>query len=220
MALFSFRDYSYAKTSFPWQPIQAASVAAEKLLRYSPQLCTVVVTHAKYHPVHISTTMPAKPTDLFAFLDRLEIRYHTTRHEALFTVEQSRQRRGEISGGHSKNLFLKDKKGAFFLVVALEHAPIDLKTVQRVLGSARLSFASTEALREMLGVEPGAVTPFAAINDPNQKVSIILDAAMMEHATLNYHPLINTMTTSISREDLLKFLAATGHKAQVVAVSQ
>jgi Ala-tRNA(Pro) deacylase len=164
--------------------------------------------------------MPAKPTDLFAFLDRLKICYRTTHHEALFTVEDARQRRGDISGGHSKNLFLKDKKGAFFLVVALEDAPIDLKSVQRALGSARLSFASADALREMLGVEPGAVTPFAAINDSNHRVSIVLDAAMMEHATLNYHPLINTMTTSISREDLLKFLAATGHKAQVVAVSQ
>jgi Ala-tRNA(Pro) deacylase len=164
--------------------------------------------------------MPAKSTDLFAFLDRLEIRYLTTHHEALFTVEESQQRRGKISGGHSKNLFLKDKKGAFFLVVALEDAQIDLKSVQRVIGSARLSFASAEALREILGVEPGAVTPFAAINDPNQKVSIVLDAAMMEQATLNYHPLVNTMTTSITREDLLKFLAATGHKARVVAVSQ
>ena len=164
--------------------------------------------------------MPAKPTDLFAFLDRLEISYHTTHHDALFTVEESRQGRGEISGGHSKNLFLKDKKGAFFLIVALEDAPIDLKSVQRVIGSARLSFASAEALREILGVEPGAVTPFAAINDPNQKVGIILDAAMMEHATLNYHPLVNTMTTSISAKDLLRFLSATGHRARVVAVSQ
>lgn len=164
--------------------------------------------------------MPAKPADLFTFLDRLEISYHTAHHPALFTVEQSQALRGHIPGEHSKNLFLKDKKGVLFLVVALEDAMIDLKTLQRSLGSARLSFGSADLMREMLGVEPGAVTPFAAINDRGLKVTIILDTAMMEHERINFHPLVNTMTTSIGRQDLLKFLEATGHRARVVPISQ
>jgi len=163
--------------------------------------------------------MPAKSADLFAFLDRLAIPYHITSHAALFTVEQSQSLRGQIPGGHSKNLFLKDKKGALFLVVALENAAIDLRSLQRSLGTARLSFASADLLRAMLGVEPGAVTPFAALNDTDQKVTIVLDAAMMQQERLNYHPLVNTMTTTIGREDLLKFLAATGHRPQIVALS-
>ncbi len=105
-------------------------------------------------------------------------------------------------------------------MVALEDATIDLKTLQHSLGSARFSFGSADLLRAMLGVEPGAVTPFAAINDNEQKVTIILDAAMMEHERLNFHPLANTMTTSIGREDLLKFLEATGHRAHVVPISR
>jgi Ala-tRNA(Pro) deacylase len=163
--------------------------------------------------------MPAKPAELFAFLDRLGISYHTTHHVALFTVDQSRVLRGQISGGHSKNLFLKDKKGALYLVVAREDAAVDLKSLQRRLGAARFSFGSADLLRDMLGVEPGAVTPFAAINDTGAKVTIILDAAMMAHETLNFHPLVNTMTTSIGRDDLLKFLDATGHRAQIVPIS-
>jgi Ala-tRNA(Pro) deacylase len=164
--------------------------------------------------------MPAKPADLFAFLDRLGISHNTTHHPALFTVEQSQAQRDQIPGGHSKNLFLKDKKGALYLVVALEDAAIDLKVLQRNLGAARFSFASAELLRDMLGVEPGAVTPFAAINDIDIKVTIILDAAMMAHERLNFHPLVNTMTTAIVRHDLLKFLEATGHRALIVPVSQ
>jgi Ala-tRNA(Pro) deacylase len=163
--------------------------------------------------------MPAKPDDLFTFLDQLHVSYRTVTHPPLFTVEQSRSLRGQMSGGHTKNLFLKDKKGALFLVVALEDTAIDLKFLQKRLGAARLSFGSADLLRKTLGVEPGAVTPFAAINDKGGQVKIILDAAMMEHETLNYHPLVNTMTTSIGRADLLKFLEATGHYAHVVPIS-
>lgn len=163
--------------------------------------------------------MPAKPDDLFTFLDQLHVSYHTVTHPPLFTVEQSQSLRGQIPGGHTKNLFLKDKKGALYLIVALEDAAIDLKSLQQRLGAGRLSFGSADLLRNTLGVEPGAVTPFAAINDTSSQVKIILDAAMMQHETLNYHPLVNTMTTSIGRADLLKFLEATGHRAHVVPIS-
>src|SRR5215470_6820159 len=164
--------------------------------------------------------MPASSADLFIFLDQLGISYHTVEHPPLFTVDQSRALRGQIAGGHTKNLFLRDKTGALYLVVALEDASIDLKSLQRRLGAARFSFASADLLREVLGVEPGAVTPFAAINDTGHRVTVILDAAMMEHETLNYHPLVNTMTTSIRRDDLLKFLESTGHGPRIERLSR
>jgi Ala-tRNA(Pro) deacylase len=163
--------------------------------------------------------MPATPADLFAFLDRLGIKHTTVRHPPLFTVEQSRELRGQIPGGHTKNLFLRDKKGLIFLVVALEHARIDLKTLHHRLGAGRFSFGSADLLRAVLGVEPGAVTPFAALNDRTGRVSVVLDAAMMAQPLLNYHPLDNTMTTTVGRDDLLKFLAATGHEPQILPVS-
>jgi Ala-tRNA(Pro) deacylase len=165
--------------------------------------------------------MPATPAELFAFLDRLGISHRTVTHAPLFTVEQSQALRGMIPGGHTKNLFLKDKKEALFLVVAAEDAVIDLKGLHRLLGaSGRFSFGAADLLREVLGVEPGAVTPFGAINDMSGRVTVVLDAAMMAHETLNYHPLDNSMTTSIGRDDLVKFLEATGHTPRIVTVAQ
>ena len=142
------------------------------------------------------------------------------KHSPLFTVEQSRSLRGQIPGGHTKNLFLRDKKYELYLVVALEDAAIDLKSLHRVLGATgRFSFGASDLLREVWGIEPGAVTPFGAINDTQGRVSVVLDAAMMEHETLNYHPLVNTMTTTIARDDLVKFLASTGHLPRIERVS-
>src|SRR5437763_3683079 len=124
---------------------------------------------------------PASPDDLLAFVASLEIATETVKHPPLFTVEQSRSLRGQIPGGHTKNLFLRDKKYAIYLVVTLEDADIDLKGLHRRLGAnGRFSFGSSDLLREVLGVEPGAVTPFGAINDAEGRVSVILDAAMME----------------------------------------
>jgi Ala-tRNA(Pro) deacylase len=165
--------------------------------------------------------MAATPADLFALLDRLGIAHRTVAHPPLFTVEQSRGLRGSIPGGHTKNLFLKDKKGALFLVVALEDATLDLKGLHRRLGAAgRFSFGSADLLRVVLGVEPGAVTPFAAMNDAGRRVTVVLEAAMMAHDTLNYHPLDNTMTTSIGRDDLVRFLEATGHVPRIEALAE
>ncbi|MEJ2375710.1 MAG: prolyl-tRNA synthetase associated domain-containing protein [Pseudolabrys sp.] len=165
--------------------------------------------------------MRTTPDQLFAALDALGIMKHTTvTHPPLFTVEQSRALRGQIPGGHTKNLFLRDKKHALYLVVAEEDAEIDLKSLHRLLGAnGRFSFGSADLLREVWGVEPGAVTPFGAINDAEGRVTVVLDAAMMEHDTLNYHPLTNTMTTSILRDDLVKFLEWTGHPPRVERIS-
>jgi Ala-tRNA(Pro) deacylase len=164
--------------------------------------------------------MSATPDDLFAFLDRLGVAHATVTHPPLFTVEESQALRGKIPGGHSKNLFLRDKKGALYLVSALEDAAIELKSLHRVLGaSGRFSFGSAGLMRETLGIEPGAVTPFAAINDAGRRVTVVLDAAMMAHARLNFHPLRNTMTTTIGRDDLVRFLTETGHPPRIVPVS-
>jgi Ala-tRNA(Pro) deacylase len=162
--------------------------------------------------------MSATPDDLFAFLDRLGIAHPTISHPPVFTVEEAKRLRGAIAGGHTKNLFLKDKRDAVFLVVALEHAAIDLKTLHHRLGAARFSFGPADLMRALIGVEPGAVTPFGVINDTGARVTVVLDAAMMAHATLNYHPLVNTMTTSIGRDDLVTFLRATGHEPRIVAL--
>ena len=166
--------------------------------------------------------MPACSSDqLFAYLDSLGIAYQTVRHPAVFTVEEARALRGKVAGGHTKNLFLRDKKGALFLVVAPEDAAIELKSLHRRLGaSGRFSFGSAELMRETLGVEPGSVTPFAAINDRTARVSVVLDSAMMREPMLNFHPLVNTGTTTISRDGLLKYLDATGHRPRIEPVSE
>jgi Ala-tRNA(Pro) deacylase len=164
--------------------------------------------------------MPSTPDQLFAALDELGIRHSTVKHPPLFTVEQSRNLRGQIPGGHTKNLFLRDKKYAIYLVVTSEDAEIDLKGLHRRLGAnGRFSFGSSNLMREVLGVEPGSVTPFGVINDTQGRVTVVLDAAMMEHETLNYHPLVNTMTTSINRDDLVKFLESTGHMPRIERLS-
>ncbi len=164
--------------------------------------------------------MPRTPDNLFAFLDGLGIPHSTVSHPALFTVEESQALRGQIPGGHTKNLFLKTKTGRLFLVVALEDARIDLKHLHRRLDVARFSFGSADLMRETLGVEPGSVTPFAVINDTAQAVTVVLDAAMMRLSMLNYHPLDNTRTTAIARDDLIKFLEATGHKPWICPGSE
>ena len=164
--------------------------------------------------------MPANPDQLFAALDALAIKYTTVKHPPLFTVEQSRSLRGQIPGGHTKNLFLRDKKHALFLVVAEEEADIDLKGLHRLLGAnGRFSFGSSDLLREVWGVEPGAVTPFGAMNDTAGRVTVVLDKAMLAHAILNFHPLVNTMTTSIARDDLIRFLESTGHSPRIERVA-
>lgn len=163
--------------------------------------------------------MPATPEDLFTYLHRLGIAHTTVTHAPLFTVEQSRALRGTIPGAHTKNLFLKDKKDTVFLVVAPEDAQVDLKTLHHRLGASRFSFGSAALLEELLGVTPGAVTAFGAINDKSGRVNVVIDAGLMQHTIINCHPLVNSMTTSIGRDDLVKFLEATGHVPRIERVA-
>jgi Ala-tRNA(Pro) deacylase len=163
--------------------------------------------------------LPATRQDLLARLAELGIATTTLDHEAVFTVAESSRLERELPGGHTKNLFLKDKKGKLYLVVALGHAHIDLKTLPKVLGSDRLSFGRPELLLEILGVPAGSVTPFALINDKARLVTVILDAGMMRHERLNFHPLENTATTNIAREDLVRFIRSCGHEPRIMAVA-
>jgi Ala-tRNA(Pro) deacylase len=159
---------------------------------------------------------PASSGDLFRMLNQLGIEVAVHEHPPLRTVQQSKALRGDLPGGHCKNLFLRDHKKRNFLVVTLEDRPIDLGALAGKIGSGRLSFASAERLMEFLGVEPGAVTPFALINDSTKSVEVALDAGMLKLSPLNYHPLVNTMTAAIAPADLLKFIRACGHRPNVV----
>ena len=163
--------------------------------------------------------MKADRQALFDMLDRLGIAHSTTEHPPAFTVEDARALRGRIPGGHTKNLFLKDKKGRLWLVVAEEDTPVNLKVLHKRIGAARLSFGKPELLEEVLGVRPGSVTPFALINDKDGKVTVVLDERLLAHETLNFHPLENTATTSIAKEDFLRFLAETGHEPLITDVT-
>ena len=155
--------------------------------------------------------MPATEIELFERLERLGIETTTHRHAPMFTVADAKKLRGELPGGHSKNLFLKDKKGVLWLVVALEDTEIDLKALSGIMGSARLSFGKPDLLMEILGVPPGSVTPFALINATPSQLHVVLEAKMLSHAVINFHPLSNEATTAISPEGLLFGIADTSH---------
>jgi Ala-tRNA(Pro) deacylase len=154
---------------------------------------------------------PATPEDLFQRLEELGIETDTVHHPAVFTVEEAKALRGQLAGCHTKNLFLRDKKGAMWLIVCREDRTVDLKTLAQKLGSARLSFGSPERLMKHLGVIPGAVTPFAVMNDGDGQVQVALDRAMLNQGPWNFHPLANDKTTSISASDMLRFLKAVNH---------
>ena len=161
--------------------------------------------------------MPKTRNDLFQLLDKLQIAVTTVDHPPLFTVQESQALRGTIPGAHTKNLFLKDKKGRYFLLTVAEDAEVDLKSVHKVIGaSGRVSFGSSERLMELLGVSPGSVTVFGLINDADGAVTMVLDAALMNNATINAHPLSNDATTSIARDDLLRFIRETGHEPLIL----
>lgn len=168
----------------------------------------------------MTDTQPKTDRELFAFLDGLGISHSTKEHASVFTVAESVSLRDEIPGGHTKNLFVKDKKDNYFLMTVEEHATVDLKTVHGIIGAAsRVSFGKPEKLMEYLGVIPGAVTAFGVINDTAGKVKIIIDADLMAFDMINCHPLRNDATTSIGAKDLLRFIEATGHEPLVLKVT-
>jgi Ala-tRNA(Pro) deacylase len=162
--------------------------------------------------------MPATRQDLFTRLAGLGLATRTVEHEAMFTVADSSNLEHDIPGAHTKNLFLKDDGGNLFLVVAMSSTRVDLKALARTLGAGRFSFGKPELLMEALGVPPGSVTAFAVINDPNQRVRVVIDAALMKQDSINCHPLENTATTNIARDDLLRFIRSCGHEPRIAAL--
>jgi Ala-tRNA(Pro) deacylase len=159
---------------------------------------------------------PATPAELFARLDALAIAAESFEHPAVHTVEEAKALRGELAGAHIKNLFLRNKKGAMWLVTCQEDRAIDLKALGERLGAGRLSFASADRLMSYLGVLPGAVTPLAVINDRQGAVAVVLDSALPAQDPVNCHPLVNTMTTALAGRDLVRFLEAEGHPPRLL----
>lgn len=155
--------------------------------------------------------MPASPTDLFDYLDTHAIKHSTVEHAATFTVEEGRHLKASMPGGHSKNLFMKDKDGTLVLISAWAESQLKLNQLHKLIGTRRLSFASADLMLEHLGVVPGAVTAFGLMNDTQNRVQFVVDAALMGFDTVNFHPLVNTATTAISQADLRRFVQATGH---------
>ncbi|HML09535.1 MAG TPA: prolyl-tRNA synthetase associated domain-containing protein [Stellaceae bacterium] len=164
--------------------------------------------------------MPFTPDQLFAAFDRLGIAHKTYTHPPVFTVEEAKSLRGVLPGGHCKSLFLKDKKAGLWLVVALEECRVDLKALADRLSAPRFSFGAAELLYGVLGVRPGSVTPFAAINDSDRRVTVVLQRAMLAHDPLNYHPLENDRTTAVTPGDLVRFLEACGHSPLVADIPE
>jgi Ala-tRNA(Pro) deacylase len=159
--------------------------------------------------------MPADRHDLFTYLDRLEIPHSTVDHPPVFTVAEGEGIKAEMPGGHTKNLFLMDKKGAIILISALGETQIRINRLHHALGCGRLSFGKEEILYELLGVRPGSVSAFALMNDTEKRVRFVLDKALTDHDPVNFHPLSNDATTAVSCDDLIRFAEATGHPVEI-----
>ena len=158
--------------------------------------------------------------DLYARFEDLGLDTTTHTHHAVFTVEDAKATRDQVPGMHCKNLFLRDAKKQYWLVVAPADLPLDMKALAPVIGSKRLSFGSPERLKEVLGVVPGSVTPFALINDEDRQVNVVLDRTMMDQEMVSYHPLTNTATTALTPEALLVFIRSCGHDPKIVDLTQ
>ena len=154
--------------------------------------------------------------ELLAFLEAIGAAPQTHDHPAVFRVEEGEEIKARIPGVHTKNLFLKDAKGQLWLISAEGHATIDLKRLHHVIGSARLSFGSADLMEEVLGVTPGSVTAFALINDKDHRVRFVLDSVLAVARKVNFHPLTNTATTTVSGVGFAKFLASVGVEPLVV----
>ena len=172
--------------------------------------------HAHPERLLADGSVPLGSDELLRRFDALGIAHRTARHAPVYTVAESRELRADFPGGHSKNLFLRNKKGRMWLVTCQEDREINLKELAERLGAGRFSFASAERLMRYLGVVPGAVTPFAVVNDRGGAVHMVVDAGLLAHDPLNFHPLDNAMTTAVSAGDLLRFLEHAAHTPQII----
>jgi Ala-tRNA(Pro) deacylase len=164
--------------------------------------------------------MPATPADLFALFNRLGIEHSTIEHPPFFTVEEGRPWHDKIPGLHCKNLFIKDRKGGIWLVVTPADKRADLARLEKILGAPRFSFARPDVLLDVLALTPGSVTPFGLINDTQRRVTVILDAAMLDSEWVNFHPLHNAASTTLRSADVLSFVRALGYEPIVVRLPE
>lgn len=157
--------------------------------------------------------LAATPETVFSALDALKIPHKTLVHEPLYTVEEARSVKYGLEGAHTKNLFLRNKKGRMFLLVLNSDQQVELKALHQTmqLTGGQLSFASTERLGKYLGVVPGSVSPLAVINDHGQKVNVYLEQTVMEQQAIWLHPCRNTHSTCLSTSGLKQALEAWGH---------
>lgn len=174
-------------------------------------------------PEEFEGLLPPPDASEAALYDRfgqLGIGWTTVAHPPVFTVEEARALRGGLAGGHSKNLFLKDRAGALWLVVTREHLAVDLNALSKQLGVPRFSFGSAALMAEVLGVLPGAVTPFALMNDRACRVRPVFDEGLLALNPLHFHPLRNDRTTAITGSELLRFAQAGGHTPLVTGIPE
>jgi Ala-tRNA(Pro) deacylase len=160
------------------------------------------------------------PDPLAAAFAGLGIETTSYEHRPVFTVEEGEDFKKLIPGGHTKNLFLKDKKDKIWLVTALDETVIDLKKLPARIDGARLSFGNPDLMQEVLGVTPGSVTPLALLNDVQRRVSPVLDEGLMRHEVISCHPLRNDRTTVLSPQDLVKFMKSMGYNPLIVDFSR
>ena len=157
---------------------------------------------------------------LYERLRRLGINWTTQAHAPVFTVEQAASLYDSQPGGHTKNLFLKDKKDGLWLVTLRDNLRVDMGALAKRLNAPRFSFGSADLLIETLGIEPGSVTPFSIMNDRAQMVTLVLDEGMLALDPLNFHPLRNDRTTAVSAEALLRFVRDTGHEPVIAGIPE
>ena len=153
---------------------------------------------------------------LLGDLGALAIPFAAYEHVAVFTVAESDEVNAAIPGAHTKNLFLKDKKGGLWLVTCRDELKVDLNWLSRRLGAPRFSFGRPELLAEVLGVTPGSVTPLAVVNDTAGSVKVVLDQGLLAHEWVNCHPLQNDATTTLRAADLVRYMVETGHAPMLV----
>lgn len=153
---------------------------------------------------------------LYADLKAAGIDYAVHEHPAVFTVEESRTIKTEIECLHTKNLFLKDAGGAFFLLTVPAEARIDLKRVHPLLRCRRLSFGKPDAMERLIGVTPGSVTPLAMINAGPGAITLVLDNELAVDQPVGVHPLRNTATLTLAGNDILALAKGWGHEPRIV----
>ena len=149
---------------------------------------------------------------IFAFLDQHNVVYERADHPAVYTFEEANRLVPDMGAAHTKNVFLKDKKGRrHFLVMVGDGRRLDLAALSESLGVKKLSLASQDRLMRLLGVDPGSVSPLAVVNDPEGRVEVVFDRSLADEAYFQCHPLVNTSTLVLSKDELLRFLDEAGH---------